>query len=523
MMDTKPTTDIDSKTVLSDADGLNVALNGVYATLYNRIDFVTANAHQCFGVPAVVLAADLMGEDMVQEAQGAGWFWHDYNYEERQRYASKIYGCYFRWKYFYQIIGNVNYIISAENTASGDSTEIENIMGQAYSLRAYAYFMLIQSYQQTYVGHESLPGVPIYTDPTTSSTEGAGRGTVSDTYAQIDSDINKGIALLEESGMDQDHKSHLDYYAANLLKARIALVENRWNDAAEASAIAMKKPGCTLLTRAQATVVKGTFDDNTFDWTTGSTPFNSISSPDVMWGAEQLSEQSNVYASLYSMMDACTNVYYAAESPKCISNWLYSQIPSTDIRKGWWNGDIGKPLSSWKYGANINYNQFKFQWRNQEAHTGDIVFMRMEEAYLINAEALCKLQDFDGARNSLVEVGSRRDTSFAKRVAFLTGSEQTFASVGKVTTLYDEIILQRRIELWGETGRMFDILRLAKGFTRYWYVDGMITNHVNYLSKYAEYLDFPADYMECIFLIPQAEIDINPKISAEDQNPYVLQ
>ena len=82
-------------------------------------------------------------------------------------------------------------------------------------------------------------------------------------------------------------------------------------------------------------------------------------------------------------------------------------------------------------------------------------------------------------------------------------------------------ILQRRIELWGEAGRIFDILRLAKGWTRYWEVNGEKSNHTNYLSKYSEYLNFPADYLECIMMIPQAEIDNNPNITAADQNPYV--
>ena len=41
------------------------------------------------------------------------------------------------------------------------------------------------------------------------------------------------------------------------------------------------------------------------------------------------------------------------------------------------------------------------------------------------------------------------------------------------------------------------------------------------LSKYPEYLGFPADFRECIMMIPQAEIDNNPFIGPEDQNPYV--
>lgn len=520
-METSPSTDVVKEQILSDAEGLEVAMNGVYATMYNRLDFVTANAHQCFGNMAVTLAADLMGEDMVQTAQGAGWFWKDYNYDQRSRYTSKIWRCYFTWKYFYEIISNVNCIIAAADSAEGDADKIACILAQAHAARAFAYFMLIQSYQQTLVGHEELPGVPIYTEPTSASSKGKKRSSVAEVYRQIDGDLETALSLFEECKVPRKHISNLDFYSTSLLQARVALVENDWTKAAEAAKRAIGTPNASLLSRSDAVVTKGTFDNTTAAWTTGITPFNSVASPSVMWGAELISDQSTVFASFFSNMDACTNVYYAAEAPKCISNWLYAQIPETDIRKGWWNGNIGVPASDWKYGANINYNQFKFQWADQKSYKGDYIFMRLEEAYLILAEALCRKQDYQGAKAALGEVMSRRDTNWSSSVAGLTGSEQTFGSVGTVKTLMDEILLQRRIELWGETGRIFDILRLAKGWTRYWTVGDEVSNHTNYLSKYSEYLNFPPDYIECIMMIPQVEIDNNPEINPEDQNPYV--
>lgn len=522
LMETSPTTQVDSSLILKDADAAQAALNGIYSSMYTRIDWIAANTHQTFGYMAVVLCAEVMGEDMVHTAEGAGWFFKDYSYEMRVRYTSKIWRSYFTWKYFYELISNANYILSVEDTLEGDPGRVKNIMGQAHAIRAYCYFMLVQSFQQTYVGHQSLPGVPVYTEATTNATEGKGRGTVEDVYLQINADIDRAVELIEESGIEQDHISHIDYYAANLLKARIALVQNRWRRAADAAKIAGEKPGRSLLSISDATVVKGTFDNATNEWRTGSTPFNSKDSPSVLWGAEVISEQSRVFGSFYAHMDACTDVYYAAESPKCISNWLYSQIDESDVRRGWWNGDIGVPASQWKYGANINYNQHKFQWKNQQAHTGDYIFMRAEEACLIHAEALCQLEKYDSVRILLSELGTRRDPNYARRLARFTDSrEQTFASVGTPTTLMDEVLLQRRIELWGEAGRIYDILRLARGWTRYWEVNGQPSNHTNYLSKYSEYLAFPADYRECIMMIPQAEIDNNPNISADDQNPFV--
>ena len=75
LMETSPSNEVDNGLILSDVDAVKVAMNGVYSTMYNRIDFVTANAHQCFGNMAVTLAADLMGEDMIHTAEGSGWFW----------------------------------------------------------------------------------------------------------------------------------------------------------------------------------------------------------------------------------------------------------------------------------------------------------------------------------------------------------------------------------------------------------------------------------------------------------------
>lgn len=520
LMDTKPSVDVDRNTILKDVDGLENAINGIYASMYRRIDYVTANAHQCFGNMAVTLAAELMGEDMVQIAEGPGWFWKDYSYQMRSRYSSNIWRSYFTWKYFYELINNANSIIAAADNAEGDEARKENILAQAYAVRAFSYFGLIQSFQQTYVGNTDKPGVPVYTEPTTSATKGKGRGTVAQVYERIDSDLDEALTLFTRSGISQQDISYLDYYSASLLKARVALVKNDWSTAAKYAEEAMRKPGRSLLSMSDATVTQGEFNPATREWRTGSTPFNSTNSSSVMWGAQVISDQSTVYASFFSNMDACTDVYYAAESPKCISNWLYAQIPDSDIRKEWWNGNIGIGVDDWEYGARINYCQHKFQWKDQKAHTGDYIFMRLEEAYLIDAEALCRLGEYDAAKRSLSELESRRDTKYESRIASLTGNEQTFTSTGTVQTLLDEILLQRRIELWGEAGRIYDILRLKKGWTRYWTVNGEPTNHTEVLSKYSEYLSFPADYIECIMMIPQAEIDINPNISAEDQNPY---
>ena len=95
-------------------------------------------------------------------------------------YSNKAGRSYSVWNYYYTLISNINYIIAAESTMDGDPEKAESIVGQAYAMRAYAYFYLIQLYQQTYVGHEDAPGVPLYTERTQAGSIGKPRGPRSD-------------------------------------------------------------------------------------------------------------------------------------------------------------------------------------------------------------------------------------------------------------------------------------------------------------------------------------------------------
>ena len=165
--------------------------------------------------------------------------------------------------------------------------------------------------------------------------------------------------------------------------------------------------------------------------------------------------------------------------------------------------------------------QTKFGYQNASTGVADIINLRAEEMLLTLAECKCRAEDYDGARSLLQELYDKRYSEPRDISGLANSASVSLDTHAQPQTLLDEILLQRRIELWGEAGRIFDILRLAKGWTRYWEVNGEKSNHTNYLSKYSEYLNFPADYLECIMMIPQAEIDNNPNITAADQNPYV--
>ena len=96
---------------------------------------------------------------------------------------------------------------------------------------------------------------------------------------------------------------------------------------------------------------------------------------------------------------------------------------------------------------------------------------------------------------------------------------KTGTALGALTTdetgsLLEEIILQRRIELWGEAGRVWDIRRLKQGFRRTtdmgWPQSALLSNRPT---------TNPENYM-WVLTIPQAEFDGNENMNADtDQNP----
>ena len=81
-------------------------------------------------------------------------------------------------------------------------------------------------------------------------------------------------------------------------------------------------------------------------------------------------------------------------------------------------------------------------------------------------------------------------------------------------SLLEEIILQRRLELWGEDGRIYTIRRLRQGFKR--------TADMGWPSnaRLASVETADPESYAWVLTIPQAEFDGNENMDpVKDQNP----
>jgi hypothetical protein len=512
-LETAPTDKTSGDVLFSTVEGAQVAMDGMYRALYVS-GWSGGNTHQNFGPLSSNMFLELMGEDYLQNEMGNGWFYFDYKYDVRSRYASTSWRSYATWNFYYTLISNANYIIASAENIVGETSVINNIKGQALTMRAYCYFYLVQIFQQTYVGHETAPGVPLYTEPTSSTSEGKARGTVEEVYVQINKDLDEALTYLDPAkSPERADISHVDYYVTSGIQAKVKLVQNKWDEAEKAADNAMGG-GTKLITKDELVPADSDKYGSTEYRRTGTFHFNDAGNKSVIWGAKIISDQATSFASYFSHMDSEAAGMYGEKSRKCISNWLYEQVSTSDVRKLFWNPG---GLSNADQGPVCSYNQFKFKFLNAADYTGDYIFMRHEEMLLIKAEAQCMQDNYTGARATLTElIDERGDYDLSRytdsKVLTTTDANGPTTPAGGAVTLLDGIMLQRRIELWGEAGRILDIQRSQTGFTRTF-------TGSNHSAKLAN-INTDVASKEFILTIPQTEFDGNINMDEQkDQNP----
>ena len=152
-LETSPTDRVSGSTMEGSADAAMIAMNGIYRSMYTAGWSTADNFHQCFGISAYNLMADVMGDDCIMNGMGSGWFWFDAVYNVKPRYTSSAFRSYDLWNAYYAWVQNANYIIKNDANLGENDTDMKYVIGQAYGVRAYAYFMLAQTFARTYKGH----------------------------------------------------------------------------------------------------------------------------------------------------------------------------------------------------------------------------------------------------------------------------------------------------------------------------------------------------------------------------------
>ena len=315
------------------------------------------------------------------------------------------------------------------------------------------------------------PGVPMVsaTRDGYSTDEAAqlkGRNTQAVVMERIEADFAEALKLLE--GYERGSKNEIDLSVAQGLAARYYLYVQKWDKAAEMAALA--EAGYDIMDTAR--LFAG---------------FKDVEDAEIMWGFNHTTDSYGMYASFPSHF-CHDHGGYGSIMYKCIDAKLYSQIPDTDVRKALWNGPDGDPTAQTEASA-YPYASRKFGYDANWLQ--DYIYMRASEMKLIQAEAYARLGKSSEATAALKSLLAKRNNQW----------------VG--TASVEEVLLQRRIELWGEGFAYYDLKRNGLGVVRKY--EG--TNHPVWGQ-----IDYPAHDNTWNFQIPRSEMQNNLMLSDADQN-----
>jgi len=459
-LETTPTTSIAAGDAFKSTANAWAAINGIHRSLYIQY---YSNQDQG-GQSANMIYMDMMGEDLVNTTQGNGWFIATYRWLAHRSATGTV--PYFNYRFYYTIIANANMIIDNVDKAEGPDAEKKVIKGQAYAYRGWAYYQMIQLFGKRYVAGQAndSEGLPLIISSTSGTQP---RSSVAKVYEQINADLDQAITLLTGAPA-RANKSHINLNVAQGFKARVALTQQNWQVAATMAAAA--RSGISLMSNTQY-----------------QAGFNDYTNPEWIWGVRQVSDQTTYFYSFFAYMSADFNSTNIRTNPKAINSKLYDQIPTTDVRSKLFDptgANTSFPIPPG--GVRKPYQNKKFlSGGGSGSSIGDVVLMRAAEMYLIEAEAKARLGQDAGAQDALFTLLKNRDASYTKSTK--TG-----------TALINDILLQRRIELWGEGFRFYDLKRLNQPLDR---------TGANHDASVAVVLTIPVDDVRWEFLIPQDEIN----------------
>ncbi|SOD18409.1 RagB/SusD family nutrient uptake outer membrane protein [Pedobacter xixiisoli] len=495
-LDTTPSDQIDADKIFDSVNNVKVALNGVYRAMYMQYSDQEQDGH-----PAMMIVMDFMGEDIVHTAAGTVYFKGAYRWTDHRIELNDL--PYFSYRLYYRIIANANIILEGIDRVPGITPAQKNpIVGECLAIRGWAHFMLVQLFGKRYdadllnndpTGLNSPRvelGVPIVTK---YSLDPHPRATVEQVYIQVNKDLDEAIKLLDGAPARGIYRTHIDKSVAQGIKARVALTQQNWVDAAKYAMDAMQ--GYQLM--SNTSYLDGFSDMKNSEW---------------MWGAHQLPDQIPAYGSFYAYMSSNFNSSHTRSNPKKINIELYNLISNTDVRKKLFCNDVndyvnfpglidastGQPASSQ---TRARYMHKKFVVSDPAISAGDIPYMRVAEMYLIAAEAKAR-QGLDVEAMDILELlAKNRDPNFV-RPTNLTGI---------LTDQKSLIMVQRRAELWGEGFRFLDLKRQNVALSR-----PTATGHTATLANVGVNSNLIASDKRWQFLLPRRELQANPLM---EQNP----
>ena len=426
------------------------------------------NWHAVFGYPAMMIIRDMMCNDMGFPTSD---YAHHFYYFGADKYlgGQYIYAAYI-WEYYYKLIQTANAVIGVVNPESATKEQL-GFLGAAYAFRAMAYLDLARMYE--FLPNEMTKSVNADNNDVTGLTVPIVKPGMTEQEARNNPRAKKEDMVEFIKGDLELAKQYIpnitDRISRTLpnlacvygLEARFDMWIEDYSAAAAAAENAIAESGMTPLSEAVA-----------LDKASGmNTPSQ------FMWCCNLVKEDAAVQSGIVNFVSWMSNQTSFGYTGTATGQYMicdkkfYNRISPTDWRIKWWQAPEGSDLRNQKAKNHIEYliasaaedmpELASLKFRPGQGNTEDynvgcavaVPLMRVEEMYFIKAEAEAHTDAAKGIATLTDFMVQYRDPNFAKKVS-------------TVEAAIDEIIFQKRVELWGEGQLFFDYKRLNMSVNR---------------------------------------------------------
>ena len=412
-LDKVPTDSVVAESAMATLADAQVVANGLYTGLKYYTVYGT-------NIPYM---GDLRGDNLYPvNNSGSGATIYKFGYESIQ-------STYFTmWQYYYITLNKANSLIENIQTLEVESSEDiatkNDILGQAYAVRALCHFDIARLYGYPYLKDNGASwGAVIAKEVLSPSEARVPRSTVAETYTAVEEDIALALPLLSK----EKNNGHFNYWAAKMLQARVALYKGDWSTAYSASTEVISNSPYRLVSTSEYLAYWGVEGD-----------LESVLEL-IVTNTGDIDSDGGFYTIYHDMWFEDKG---AGSDIIPTKKWrsLFENTPN-DVRAQWIQYD--DPNGAYKQTG--EYWLKKFIGNKDRGYTfrrNNPRVFRITEAYLIAAEAALELGKQSDADTYLHAVRYRADNTATQ-----------------VSATLDLIQEERQKEFIGEGHRFFDVMR----------------------------------------------------------------